>query len=190
MNRRTLLLAVLVPLALAGCNDKQTATIPPPHRMTTEDIGHYCGMNVLEHPGPKGHIFVASLIQPVWFSSVRDTLAFTVLPDEPKDIQAIYVSDMGKAPNWDQPGADSWVEARKALFVIESRVKSGMGGDEAVPFSDRAAAEKFASENGGRIVGFDEVPRDYVLASANAGGGAAPDEVSKEPPYDRARRMQ
>ncbi len=165
--------ALLLSLALAGCNEKQVAKIPSPQRMTAEDIGHYCGMNVLEHPGPKGHIFVASLIEPVWFSSVRDTLAFTLLPDEPKDIVAIYVSDMGKAQSWDKPGSDNWVEARKALFVIESRIRSGMGGDEAVPFSEQAAAEKFAGENGGRIVAFDQVPRDYVLTQLGARDGTS-----------------
>jgi copper chaperone NosL len=186
---RLLAIACALLLALAGCNEKHAAKIPPPHRMTAEDIGHYCGMNVLEHPGPKGHIFAASLMEPVWFSSVRDTIAFTMLPDEPKDIQAIYVSDMGKAPDWAKPGADNWIEARKALFVIESRVKSGMGGDEAVPFSERTAAEKFAGENGGRIVGFDEVPRDYVLTSANASGAAlAADEAAEGPPGERLKR--
>lgn len=173
---RHLALAFLGLLALAGCGEKQAAQPPTPHKMTAEVIGHYCGMNVLEHPGPKGQIFVASLIEPVWFSSARDTIAFTVLPDEPKDIQAIYVSDMAKAPSWDKPGADNWVEARKALFVIGSRVKGGMGGDEAVPFSDRTAAEKFVGENGGRIVAFDHVPRDYVLTSAGAQGSARPDD--------------
>ena len=176
MRRFSLLFAVLAPIVLAGCWEKQTAELPPPGRMTAEDIGHYCGMNVLEHPGPKGHIFVASLMEPVWFSSVRDTIGFTMLPDEPKDIRAIYVSDMGKAPSWEEPGADNWVEARKALFVIGSRAKSGMGGDEAVPFGDRAAAEKFVGENGGRIVKFDQVPRDYVLTSAGAEGGALADD--------------
>jgi copper chaperone NosL len=122
-------------------------------------------MNLLEHPGPKGQIIVKSLIEPVWFSSARDAIAFTMLPDEPKDIQAIYVSDMGKAASWDKPGADNWVDARKALFVIGSSVKGGMGSEEAVPFSDRAAAERFVSQNGGRIVSFTEVPRDYVLGS-------------------------
>jgi copper chaperone NosL len=141
--------------------------------MTRDVIGHYCGMNLLEHPGPKGQIIVSSLIEPVWFSSARDTIAFTMLPDEPKDIQAIYVSDMGKATSWDKPGADNWVEARKALFVIGSRLKGGMGSEEAVPFSDRAAAEKFASQHGGRIVSFGEVPRDYVLG---AGDGTPADE--------------
>ncbi|WP_027556994.1 nitrous oxide reductase accessory protein NosL [Bradyrhizobium sp. Cp5.3] len=165
MKRLGIALALLIPLALVGCGEKEAAKLPPPHRMTAEVVGHYCGMNVLEHPGPKGQIFAASLIEPVWFSSVRDTLAFTMLPDEPKDIQAIYVSDMGKAPSWDKPGADNWVEARKAQFVIGSRAKSGMGGDEAVPFSDRSAAEKFIAENGGRIVAFADVPHAYVLGS-------------------------
>ena len=90
-----------------------------------------------------------------------------MLPDEPKDIQAIYISDMGKATSWDKPGADNWVEARKAQFVIGSRVKGSMGGNEAVPFSDRSDAEKFVAENGGRIVAFAEVPRDYVLSSGD-----------------------
>ncbi|WP_298871362.1 nitrous oxide reductase accessory protein NosL [uncultured Bradyrhizobium sp.] len=174
---RRLLLAFLGALVLAGCGEKQVAQAPPPHRMTAELIGHYCGMNVLEHPGPKGQIFVASLIEPVWFSSARDTIAFTVLPDEPKDIQAIYVTDMGKAPSWEKPGVDNWIEARKALFVIGSRVKGGMGGDEAVPFSERSAAAKFVTDNGGRIVSFADVPRDYVLGSDGDKTGVVPESA-------------
>lgn len=173
MKRLALALALLCPIVLIGC-EKEAAQLPLPQKMTADAIGHYCGMNLLEHPGPKGQIFAASLIEPVWFSSVRDTIAFTMLPDEPKDIEAIYVSDMGKAKSWDKPGADNWVEARKALFVIGSRAKGGMGGDEAVPFSVRAAAEKFVAENGGRIVTFDRVPRDYVLASGGDKADAAP----------------
>jgi copper chaperone NosL len=186
MRRATLAFALALPIALGGCWEKQAAQAPPPRRMTVEAIGHYCGMDLFEHPGPKGQIFAASLIEPVWFSSVRDTIAFTMLPDEPKDVQAVYVSDMGKATSWDKPGADNWVEARRAVFVIGSRLKGGMGGDEAVPFSDRSAAEKFAGENGGRIVAFDQIPRDYVLASDGAKEGtSADDEGSRPRPGDR-----
>src|SRR5699024_12560701 len=64
-----------------------------------------------------------------------------------------------RSVSWDNPGADNWVEARKAVFVIGSRLKSGMGSDEAVPFSARSAAERFVAEHGGRIVGFAEVDR-------------------------------
>lgn len=153
-------------LALGGCNDKKAAEAPPPPRqLTSTAIGHYCGMNVLEHPGPKGQILLASRKEPVWFSSARDTVSFTMLPEEPKDIRAIYVSDMAKATTWEEPGATNWVDARQAVFVIGSRMKGGMGAAELVPFSDRSAAEKFASDNGGRIVSFAEVPKDYVLGS-------------------------
>jgi copper chaperone NosL len=126
-------------------------------------MGHYCGMNVLEHPGPKGQIILASRIDPVWFSSARDAIAFTLLPEEPKDIRAVYVSDMGKASSWSAPGASNWVEAHKAWFVIGSAVRGGMDVEEAVPFSDRVRADRFAAEHGGRVVAFSEVPRDYVL---------------------------
>ena len=175
MRRLALAIALLIPVALAGCK-KEAAELPPPRKMTADAIGHFCGMNLLEHPGPKGQILAAGLIEPVWFSSARDTIAFTMLPDERKDIQAIYVSDMGKAASWDNPGPDNWVEARKAVFVIESRIKGGMGGAETVPFSDRAAAEKFVADNGGRIVTFADVPRDYVLAAGNDKANGPSDE--------------
>lgn len=174
MKRLALACALFAVFVLPGCKEKQAAA-PPPIKLTQQAIGHYCGMNLLEHSGPKGQIFAASLIEPVWFSSARDAIAFTMLPDEPKDIQAIYVSDMGKAASWDNPGADNWVEARKAVFVIGSRLKSGMGDDEAVPFSDRSAADSFVTEHGGRVVGFSEVPRDYVLSSADNVRAAEPD---------------
>jgi copper chaperone NosL len=160
-------LVVMAILALAGCR-KEKAEVPPPQAMTAEAIGHYCGMFLAEHAGPKGQILLANRGEPVWFSSARDAISFTMLPEEPKDIRAIYVSDMGKAPSWEDPGAANWVEARKAWFVIESRKKGGMGAAEAVPFSDRSAADRFAAENGGRVVNFADVPRDYVLGTESA----------------------
>jgi copper chaperone NosL len=50
-----------------------------------------------------------------------------------------------------------------------------MGSEEVVPFSERAAAEKFASKNGGRIVSFVEVPREYVLGSGAQTNTAGPE---------------
>jgi copper chaperone NosL len=72
---------------------------------------------------------------------------------------------MGAAPSWDEPGAGNWIDARKAFYVIGSTVKSGMGADEAVPFSNDAAARAFAAKNGGRVAGFADIPKDYVLGT-------------------------
>jgi copper chaperone NosL len=168
-------LAALV--LLAGCNPQAADTpLPPPVALNADAMGVFCGMNLMEHPGPKGQIITKSRIDPFWFSSVRDTVAFTLMPDQPRDISAIYVSDMARAPSWDAPGQANWVDAKKALFVIFSRKQGGMGAAaaEAVPFGERAAAERFVAAHGGRIVSFDQIPSDYVLGSEPpAAAGAA-----------------
>jgi copper chaperone NosL len=166
---RTAVALAALALAVAGCNQERAETVPPPQALTADAMAQYCGMDVLEHPGPKGQIILTSRLDPVWFASARDAIAFTMLPDEPKDIRAVYVSDMGRAPSWDRPGADNWVEARRAWFVIGSAAHGGMGADEAVPFAERAAAERFAAEEGGRVMAWAEVPRDFILGD---GGGA------------------
>jgi copper chaperone NosL len=138
--------------------------------LTQDAIGHYCGMALVEHDGPKGQILLRGSDRPVWFSSARDTIAFTMLSEESKAIRAVYVSDMAKAESWTQPGATNWVEARSAHFVLGSDRRGGMGAEEAVPFSDKAAAERFSAEHGGRVLAFAEVPRDWTLGD----GGTAP----------------
>jgi copper chaperone NosL len=161
------LASIVSALLIAGCEDKKDSPPPAPFALTSEAIGRYCGMNVLEHAGPKGQVILdAKVGEPIWFSSARDTLAFTMLPEEPKDYAAVYVSDMGKAPSWEKPGSSNWIDAKKAFYVIGSSLRGGMGAIEAVPFSTREAAEKFAGENGGKVTSFENVPRDYVL-----GGG-------------------
>jgi copper chaperone NosL len=171
---------LLIAVALAGCGENEGAIAPPPpHELTADAIGHYCGMNLFEHDGPKGQIILASQADPIWFSSARDAFSFTFLPEEPKDVVAIYVSDMAKAASWKDPGANNWVEARKAFFVIGSEKQSGMGAPETIPFSDRAAADTFTANHGGRVVSFEEVPRDYVLGSTPIGSEPKPKSGSE-----------
>ena len=157
-------------LLLAACGEEQQAAAPPPHEVTDDAIGHYCGMALVEHPGPKGQAILKGRDEPIWFSSARDTIAFTRLPDEPKDIAAIYVTDMAKAKNWDHPERGTWVDARRAWYVIGSTKKGGMGGDEAVPFGQELAARQFAETNGGQVVAFDAVPEDYILGDTEHSG--------------------
>jgi copper chaperone NosL len=163
-------LTILLISAIYGCGKDEQESPPPPKAITGDAIAEFCNMALSEHSGPKGQIFVQKRPQPYWFASVRDTFAFVMLPEEPKDITAIYVSDMAKSKNWSQP--EVWTDARKAVFVIGSRKRGGMGEDEAVPFSDKAAAQAFAAENGGRIVNFDEMPKDYILPNGNVASTA------------------
>ncbi len=182
MSLRLLLAAVLIAGALAGCKDEPAAAPPAPLEIQADATGHYCGMQLSDHSGPKGQIHVSSG-PPYWFSSVRDAIAFTRLPEEPRDIVAIYVNDMGRASNWDEPEPGTWIDARQAHFVIESSQAGGMGAPEAVPFSDRAAAEAFQAQHGGRIARLDEVPDDYVLGPVDLERQHATEVTSDQPEH-------
>lgn len=171
---KPMLLAALLALSLAGCREERVAAAPPV-TLTAEAIGRYCGMNLIEHDGPKGQVVLAEGHEPFWFSSARDTLAFTMMPDEPKDYAAVYVSDMARAESWDDPGADNWVEARQAFYVHGSDARGGMGGSEIVPFSTREAAGSFAAEQGGTVLAYADLTPEQVL-----GGGDEPAEVNPE----------
>lgn len=152
-------------LLLAGCSggDETIVVAPPAQEISIDAVGHYCGMNLDEHAGPKGQIFVNGRENPVWFTTIKQVFAYTILPEEPKGISAIYVQDMGRATNWVQPEAGLWIDGRNAFYVIESQFVGGMGAEDALPFSDEAKANEFARKNGGRVLPFADVPENYIL---------------------------
>lgn len=166
------LIAVLAALLLLGaCGDEQkTAATPAPVVPDREAITYFGHMILVDHKGPKAQIILESAVKagtgPLWFPSVRDAVAFTKLPGEPKDIAAIYVTDMAKTEGWDHPSV--WMDPELAVFVIGSDRRGGMGAPEAVPFSERSAAEAFAQAHGGHIVAWADIPEDYVLSDAEA----------------------
>ena len=167
--RRTLALLAVTLLALSGIpgcgDDDEIVAKPAPREPTREASGHYCGMILLDHSGPKAQVHLPDEPEPVWFSSVRDAIAFTMLPEEPRNYTAMYVNDMGVA-QWDEPEPGTWIDASGALYVIGSERMGGMGVPEAVPFATREAAERFATEHGGRIVALTDVPESYIFSYA------------------------
>ncbi len=170
---RSIVAFVVVALAVAGCQEETAQLKPNPVVLTEAAAGHYCQMTVLEHDGPKAQIHFAGNPYPLWFTQVRDAVAFTRLPEEPKDYVAIYVNDMGKAESWTAPGADNWIDVTDAWFVIGSRQAGGMGAPEAIPFGTRQGADVFVTEHGGAIMRFADIPSDYVLSPVVAEEPAA-----------------
>ena len=181
VSRLLIVLAAVVPTAM-GCDDDE-ATRPEARELTRDATGHYCNMIVADHHGPKGQVFLESRDEPLWFSSVRDAIAFTMLPDEPKNITAIYVNDMSRA-NWNVPEPGTWIDARAAWYVIDSTRLGGMGAPEAAPFSDEASAKAFAAAFGGRVMAFKDVPADFILGGVDTPGEMdthdMPDDASHE----------
>lgn len=167
MIRRALFALSL--LALGACRD-DIAALPEPVEMTAEAVGHYCQMNLLEHPGPKAQVHLSGLPNPLFFSQVRDAIAYQRMPEQSHAITVIYVSDMGYGANWDDPGARNWIPAATALYVVGADIAGGMGAPELVPFSTRAEAEAFALAHGGDILSLDAIPDALVLTPVEIDG--------------------
>lgn len=149
---------------LCACGEPATER-PSPINLTGDEIGYFCHMTVVEHNGPKAQIFVAGRATPLWFTSVRDALVFTRLPDEPRQVHAIYVNDMGRA-DWDQPQADTWIDATTAHYVVGSDRRGGMGAPELVPFAERAAAVEFSGRHGGEIVEYAAIADHMIFVDS------------------------
>lgn len=164
--RRGLALAMLaLALGLGACKEEK-AEAPRARDVTAEAVGEFCGMSLAEHPGPKGQIFVQGRKDPFWFATVRELFAFMRLPEYPKNVAAMYVTDMGAADDWSRPQPGPWMDAKQAFYVVGSRRRSGMDTDEFVPFASEQAARRFAAETGGRVMRFGDVPLDAVFPTA------------------------
>ncbi|MGC9369278.1 MAG: nitrous oxide reductase accessory protein NosL [Paracoccaceae bacterium] len=166
---KPLALAALCLAALGACREEDRAAAPDPVPMTADALGHYCQMALAEHPGPKAQVHLRGVAAPIYFAQVRDAIAFQRMPEQSHAIAAIYVSDMAAAPSWDAPGAENWIAATDAHFVVGSRVVGGMGATELVPFSEETAAAAFAAEKGGQVSDLDSIPDSAVLAPAEDG---------------------
>lgn len=155
-------LSILLFFLLFACEKNQIVEVPPAQTLTRDANGYYCMMTVLNHSGPKGQIILDNQPKALWFTSVRDTIAFTLSPEEPKNIAAIYVNDMTDADR-DNPGVDNWIHASKAWYVIGSKFSGGMGAPEAIPFSSKNKAQLFAEQEGGAVYDFTTIPREYIV---------------------------
>ncbi|MCP5072316.1 MAG: copper resistance protein CopZ [Rhodobacteraceae bacterium] len=157
--KRLLLIALI---ALAACKE-EVAKIPDPVRLTEESLSHFCQMSIAEHDGPKGQIHLEGYPFPLFFAQVRDTVAYLKSPERDAAVTAVYVSDMSKAASWADLGADNWIQADVAYYVVGAKVAGGMGAQEIVPFGDQASASIFVRRFGGSVLPFDQIPAEAAI---------------------------
>lgn len=164
--RFKLLAALLLSVSLVACKQGVEAeVVPQAAQISSESTGYFCHMFLSEHDGPKSHLYLADQEEPIWFTEVNQLFAFSILPEEPKNIVAMYVNDASGIQDWKDHDASNtnWLDAKTAFYVIESSFVGGMGSDDALPFEERAGAEAYVTEHGGRVVTFDEMPESFVF---------------------------
>ena len=156
-----LFLAFIAVISLTACKE-EVASLPTPVDINAEAAGFYCQMALLEHIGPKGQIHLDGMPAPLFFSQVRDAVAYLHMPEQSHAVNVTYVQDMAGA-TWEAPG--EWIVAQEALYVIGSDALGGMDAPEFVPFSDKAAAQAFMADHGGVLRRFDEITAEQALSA-------------------------
>ena len=171
MSLRTavLLLSAGLVLPLAACSSSPSSSKPTPALLTDDAVGHYDQMYLVDHAGPKAQIVERGQSGPIWFVQVTDAITYLHEKERAGDVQAVYVTDMGRAPSWAEPGRDNWVDADAAWFVIGSAQMGGMLTPEAIPFGDRGAADAFVDKEGGRVARLADIPASYAQPPADPG---------------------
>lgn len=127
-----------------------------------------CGMYPARHPK-----WAAQLIfedgAAHFFDSPVDLFIFLAAPGQfdaaraNAVVGAMHVSDFSGA---------GWLDARSASFVMGSAARGPMRGADLPAFGERAAAQAFAAQHGGEVIGFGQIDTDTVvkLREANHGG--------------------
>lgn len=167
-------LIIAFALLLSACKAEKSE-LPVAIEMTPAAVGFYCQMDLLNHDGPKGQIHLDGMGAPLFFSQVKDAIAYFHMPEQNFAVQVMYVQDMANAKDWSQPGA--WIPAVEAYYVIDSDQMGGMGAPEFVPFSEEKAATEFMEAHGGRLLHYAQIKAEDVLGSTEttAVASATPD---------------
>ncbi len=155
-------LLVLAVFGLTGCNEGSAEKVMAQKAMAIEsaDECHLCGMLIARFPGPKGQVYERGIKQNMKFCSTRDMFAYALDPEHKHNIQSVFVHDMAVNP-WDEPGEDTYIDAREAWFVVGSTKKGAMGPTLG-SFKTKESAESFAKEFGGELKRFDELTLNII----------------------------
>ncbi|MEP2531564.1 nitrous oxide reductase accessory protein NosL [Shimia sp.] len=162
-----IILALMAALALGACKEDVAKAPPAPMELSEDALSFFCQMNIADHGGPKGQIHLDGFPVPLFFAQVRDMVAYLKSPERDAEIIAVYVSDMGVAPSWEEPGLNNWIAGEDANFVVGAPVRGGMGAPEIVPFATASDAEAFALRWGGEAMSLDDIPSDAAIGAVD-----------------------
>lgn len=171
MKRLFCILFMILPLGLlSGCGeeDKKAAMVQQAVAIESSDECHLCGMIITNYPGPKGQLYSRGIQGNMKFCSTRDMFAFVVDPENQHNIQQAFVHDMAVTP-WGHPEEDTYIDAKKAFYVIGHGKKGAMGPTLA-SFAKKADADAFAASQGGRVLTFEEITLDVLVSMNNVMG--------------------
>ena len=138
--------------SLGIANTEATDIVPENARCSV------CGMFVAKYPNWLAQINYDSPDETKFFDGVKDMMVFYFNPQKyggpaRETIKGIFVKDYYTL---------TWLEAKKAFYVVGSDIYGPMG-HELIPFESKEAAESFSKDHHGKsILTFAEITSDLI----------------------------
>lgn len=163
MKLATALVLASLLAGLTACQDDEAARTDP-LEIKQDTACALDGMLLADYPGAKAQIHYAAG-EPEFFCDTLEMFSIYLNPEQQKRVAALYVQDMAEA-DWQAPKGH-WIDATKAFYVQGSSHQGSMG-PTLVSFGQRAKAEAFAKQYGGKVLAFAEVKPDMVRLDGGA----------------------
>lgn len=166
LTRRRALGVVTFTALLAACGDRtaQTQASLTPVDFDRSTSCELDGMLLADYPGPKAQIHYAGQA-PSFFCDTVEMFSTLLAAEQVRAVRAAYVQDMGQA-DWNEPRGH-WIDAKTAYYVVGSKRHGSMGPTMA-SFAQRADADRFVAEYGGKAYPYAEINRDMADLSGGA----------------------
>ncbi len=159
-------LVVVAAGLLSACSDDagKTANLAPVEidRSTSCELD---GMLLADYGGPKAQVHYAGQEHPAFFCDTVELFNTLLAGEQVRAVQMVYVQDMGQA-DWDHPEGH-WIDAKTAFYVVGSS-RHGSMGKTIASFAQEDAAQKFATEYGGKVYPFSGIQLDMVDLTGGA----------------------
>ncbi len=143
---------LFVGVLLVACGAKEVERAEPIAIEAAESCA-LDGMLLAYHEGPKAQLVRKNGAR-AFFCDSKEVFAELLDPVRRRQIAGIWFQALDAAP-W-EAHADGWVSAEGLFFVAGSGKMAAMGPTLA-PFVERAKADAFVGEHGGRIYRFDQI---------------------------------
>lgn len=162
IDRFKMVTAAVALLFMSACSNDEAPQQAnnTPIAIESGDECHLCGMVITGYPGPKGELFEGRKNNARKFCSTRDLMSWYLQPENKPNSKEIYVHDMNRS-DWNSPNDDHMIDAKSAWFVVGSSMKGAMGPTLA-SFAQKEAADKFVTEHGGTVLGFEDITMEIL----------------------------